>query len=129
MAEAKSTTAAKESVSAAKEEVQVEEGGGAMRRKLVARRLVESHQALGWQLVKGKSPDGLAWQGDAVFMEIPDSQYQKIRKDQRLPFDTVRTRRERGELPVSPALEDGIRLNSSAETSKRTQVGADGSLK
>lgn len=100
-----------------------------MRRKLVARRLVESHQALGWQLVQGKSPDGLAWQGDAVFMEIPEDVYAKIRTDQRLPFDTVRMRRERGELPVSPTVEEGIRLNSSAEMSKRTQVGADGSIK
>lgn len=90
-------------------------------RKLVARRLIEHHDAMGWKALDGKGPDGRYWIGDGVVMEIPIAQYAELTRRSREAYDTARSVMELGGMPTQE-VEDGVTIRPTKPKKEKLTV-------
>jgi len=91
-------------------------------RKLVARRLIESHDALGWVAISGKSPDGKYWVGDCCVMELPNDEYAALQSRNREAYETARRIMEDGGPMPDQSPEDGVTIRTTKPKRERLTV-------
>ncbi len=84
-------------------------------RAQVARANIHAKLAEGWQFVKGTSPDGKVWFGDAVLMEIDRETFDKIHKGRRESFDLMSKAMRVGHHPISSSGEEGVAIKHTRE--------------
>lgn len=92
-------------------------------RKMVARRLIEHHNAMGWEPITGKGPDGKYWIGDCCVMEIPEDRYAELTSRNREAYETARRVMEEGITPGgSENPEDGVTIRPSKPKREKLTV-------
>lgn len=89
-----------------------------MPRVLVNRVNIQAKLAEGYTFVAGNGPDGRAWVGDAVLMEISDARYEQLTKQRREAYELLQRALREGSLPVE-SNEPGIVVKHQAEDGRR----------
>lgn len=91
-------------------------------RKMVARRLIEHHNAMGWEALDGKGPDGRYWIGDCCVMEIPSEKYDEITRRSREAYDTARKVMEEGSIVPTTEVEEGVTVRATRPKKEKLTV-------
>lgn len=79
----------------------------------VAKSMIKARLAEGWEPVKGDSPDGLRWEGDALVMQMDRQKYERLQKERRAAYEQLQRYIEAGGMPVQT--EHGVQIRFTRE--------------
>lgn len=91
-----------------------------MMRAQVSRANIAGKLAEGYTFVRGDGPDGRAWVGDSVLMEIPKERFEEMHKERRESYETMSRLMRSGHHPVSDTGEQGVAIKHSREEVRPT---------
>lgn len=92
-----------------------------MVRARVSRVNIQAKLAEGYTFVRGDSPDGKAWIGDTVLMEIPRDRYEKLQAQRREGYEQLQRAISSGNLPLTVD-EPGVSVSFSVSDGREVEL-------